>query len=138
MTDIELKLISRILSGELTPLSELTDEERFAVRLMRSERRLFATERNTFVIPDRTRREYLELKQQLERDIAERARKEAERMSDRAYADENTKKQFRHNWRIAIFEVVGSFLLGAIADHFFDIVGNAVRLWLALSHVFSH
>lgn len=60
----------------------------------------------------------------------------ADRVADRAHADENTQKQFKHDWRIAIFNVTAGFILGAIADHFLDIVGNAVRLWLALKHVF--
>ena len=70
----------------------------------------------------------------------DRAKQEADRAAqeaaDRAYADEDRKKQFRHDWRIAIFETFTSFILGAVFDHLFDIVGNAARLWLALKHVF--
>lgn len=76
--------------------------------------------------------EYIRLKQASD----ESAQREADRAADRAYADQNAQKQFRHDWRIAIFETVTGFILGAIFDHFFDIVGNAVRLWLALKHIF--
>lgn len=48
--------------------------------------------------------------------------------ADHAYADEQAKKQFRHDWRISAFEVFGGFILGAIADNRFDIVGKAARL----------
>lgn len=65
----------------------------------------------------------------------ERARQKAEadaaKAEERSHLDQQTKKQFRHDWRIAIFEVVSSFLLGAIADHFFDIVGNTARTVIA-------
>lgn len=62
----------------------------------------------------------------------QRADEEATRAAERANLDQQTKKQFRHDWRIAIFETVAGFLLGAIADHFFDIVGNASSTVLAL------
>lgn len=78
--------------------------------------------------------EYIRLKQARD----ERAKQEADHAADRAHADQNTQKQFRHDWRIAIFETVTGFALGAIFDHFFDIVGNAVRLWFALRHVFQN
>lgn len=65
----------------------------------------------------------------------ERARQKAEadaaKAEERSHLDQQTKKQFRHDWRIAIFEVVSSFLLGAIADHFFDIVGNTASTVIA-------
>lgn len=64
----------------------------------------------------------------------EKAERAAERAADRADADENRQKQLRHDWRIAIFNAVTGFVLGAIADHFVDIVGNAIRLWYFLFH----
>jgi len=72
--------------------------------------------------------EALRRKDELEQQKQEEARKDAERASDRAYADENTQKHFRHDWRINIFNVTAGFVLGIVADHLFDIVGNAVRL----------
>lgn len=47
---------------------------------------------------------------------------DASKREERSYLDQQTKKQFRHDWRVAAFEVFGGFVLGAIADHFFDIV----------------
>lgn len=65
----------------------------------------------------------------------ERARQKAEadaaKAEERSNLDQQTKNQFRHDWRIAIFEVVSGFLFGAIADHFFDIVGNTSRTVIA-------
>ena len=64
----------------------------------------------------------------------QRAYEEQQRMTDRAYADQQTEKQFHHDWRIAIFEVLVSFALGAIADYFFDIVGKCAHALSALLH----
>lgn len=61
----------------------------------------------------------------------QRADEEATRSAERANLDQQAEKQFRHDWRIAIFETVAGFLLGAIADHFFDVVGNASGAVLA-------
>ena len=65
----------------------------------------------------------------------ERARQKAEadaaKAEERSHLDQQTKQQFRHDWRIAIFELVGGFVLGAVADHFFDIVGNTARTVVA-------
>ena len=77
--------------------------------------------------------ETLSRKDQFEHQKQEEARKNAERLSDRAYADKQTQKHFRHDWWIHIFDAVVGFVLGIIADYFFDIVGNAIRLWRFLS-----
>ena len=73
--------------------------------------------------------ETLARKDQLEQEKQEEARKNAERLSDRAYADEQTQKHFRHDRRISIFSSAICFVLGIISDYFLDIVGYAVRLW---------
>lgn len=39
-----------------------------------------------------------------------------------AQANENRKKEFRHDWLIAIFSAVISFVLGLIVEYFFDII----------------
>ena len=72
--------------------------------------------------------EVLRRKDELEQQKQEEARKDAERASDRAYANEDTQKHFRHDWRINIFNVSAGFVFGIVADHLFNIVGNAVRL----------
>lgn len=59
----------------------------------------------------------------------EKAQKEAERREERSYADKQTKKHFRHDWWITIVSALCSFIIGATAEYFIDIVGNAVRLW---------
>lgn len=68
--------------------------------------------------------------------IDEQACHEAERISDRAHADQDRKLHFKHDWRIAVFNAISGFVLGAVADHFLDIVGNAVRLWSSLLAMF--
>lgn len=137
MTSIEYDIIRRIISGDLTPISTCSEEEQLVIRLLIEERRIILTSRNTYLVPVKTRRDCLEHKDKLEQQEEERARKEADRASDRAHADQDRKLHFKHEWRIAIFEVLCGFLLGAISDHFFDIVGRAVELWLALSGMFG-
>lgn len=71
-------------------------------------------------------------KQRLQDKEDEHSYQAATRAAEHSYIDENRKKQFSHDWRIAIFNLVGGFILGTIADHFFDIVGYALRLWAFL------
>lgn len=70
--------------------------------------------------------------EQLDHQRNERADEERKAVADRAHADKQTEKQFRHDWRIALFEVLGGFILGAIADNRFDVIGKAARLWAFL------
>ena len=137
MTSIEYGIISQIISGDLTPISTCSEEEQLVIRLLIQERRIILTSRNTYLVPVKTRRDFLEHKDELEQQEEERARKEADRASDRAHADQDRKLHFKHEWRIAIFELLGGFLLGAISDHFFDIVGRAVEIGLAISGMFG-
>ena len=136
MTSLEYDVIRRIISGELTPLSACSEEEQFVIRLLIYERRLMTTSRNTYLVPSQTRRDYLEHQDELEKEEEERARKEADRASDRAHADQDRKLHFKHEWRIAIFNAIVGFFVGAISDHFFNIVSRAVEIWLALSGMF--
>ena len=137
MTSIEYDIIRRIISGDLTPISTCSEEEQLVIRLLIQERRIILTSRNTYLVPVKMRRDFLEHKDELEQQEEERARKEADRASDRAHADQDRKMHFKHEWRIAIFELLGGFLLGAISDHFFDIVGRAVEIGLAISGMFG-
>ena len=74
-----------------------------------------------------------ELLQQRDQDAADqRAYEDAKACEERAYLNQQTQKQFRHDWRIAAFELIGGFILGAVADHFFDIVGNTTRTVFAV------
>ena len=70
----------------------------------------------------------------LEQVEEQRAKDEQQRIADRAYADQQTKKQFRHNWRVAIFEVFVGFALGAIVDHFFDIISKCANTLSTIFH----
>ena len=136
MTSIAYDIIRRIISGDLTPISTCSDEEHLVIRLLIEERRIILTSRNTYLVPVKTRRDCLEHKDELEQQEEERARKEADRASDRAHADQDRKLHFKHEWRIAIFNAIVGFFVGAISDHFFNIVSRAVEIWLALSGMF--
>lgn len=62
----------------------------------------------------------------------QRAEEETAKQEERAYLDEQTKKQFKHDWRITICSLIGGFILGAITDHFVDIVGYCASAFGAL------
>ena len=51
-----------------------------------------------------------------------------------ARSDQQLKKQFKHDWLVAIFSSLASFVLGLIAQHFLDVVGGAARAWGSLFH----
>lgn len=67
-------------------------------------------------------------RQQREQEVAEhRAYEDAKSCEERAHLHQQTQKQFRHDWRITAVNLLGGFILGAVADHFFDVVGNTSR-----------
>ena len=136
MTSIEYDIIRRIISGDLTPISTCSEEEQLVIRILIQERRIILTSRNTYLVPVKTRRDCLEHKDELEQQEEQRAREDAKRASDRAHADQDRKLHFKHEWRIAIFNAIVGFFVGAISDHFFNIVSRAVEIWLALSGMF--
>lgn len=68
-------------------------------------------------------------KEKLQKEIDIEAKREAKRLEDVLRSEQNRKKQFRHDWWIAIFTAVTGFISGAVTDHFFDVIVNAVRLW---------
>ena len=57
--------------------------------------------------------------EQNQKERAEQKRKYDEQI---AKADEDRKKQFKHDWLVAIFSAVIGFILGLIVEHFIDIV----------------
>ena len=73
---------------------------------------------------------------QLEQQEQQQAAQREQYQTQRADADQDRKKQFRHDWRIAFVEIFASFVLGAIADHFFDIVVKCAELWFFLASLF--
>ena len=68
-------------------------------------------------------------KEKLQKEIDIEAKREAERLEEVLRSEQNRKKQFRHDWWIAIFTAVTGFVSGAVTDYFFNVVVNAVRLW---------
>ena len=74
-----------------------------------------------------------QLLHQREQEMAEqRAYEDAKSCEERAHLHQQTKEQFRHDWRITAVNLLGGFILGAVADHFFDIVGNTTRTVFAV------
>ena len=143
MTALEYDLLVRIRDGRVSADDGFSSEEKTALNLFQHKSRgwVYLTENLIYII---TRTGLIALsnhEEALENERRQRAQQEADRAAqqaaDRAYADENREKQFKHDWRIAIFNLISGFVLGTIADHFLDIIGNAVRLWLALKHVFQ-
>lgn len=57
-----------------------------------------------------------------EQDQEERAQQKREHDEQIAKADEDRKKQFKHDWLVAIFSAVVGFVLGLIAEHFINII----------------
>jgi hypothetical protein len=71
-----------------------------------------------------------------QREIEEETKQQAERKADRANTDKDRKLHFAHEWKIAVYTSFTSFIAGAIANHFFDIVARAVEWWTSLlSHL---
>lgn len=71
-----------------------------------------------------------------QREIEEEAKQQAERKADRANTNKDRKLHFAHEWKIAVYTSLTSFIAGAIANHFFDIVARAVEWWASLlSHL---
>lgn len=62
----------------------------------------------------------------------EEAKQQAERKADCANADKDRKLHFAHEWKIAIYTSLTSFIAGAIANHFFDVVARTVEWWTSL------
>lgn len=80
------------------------------------------------------RKEQLRREEQAKREREQQEILNAQIQADRTDADKKTKKQFRHDWRIAVFNTFISFALGAVFDHFVDIVSHASDLWRSLFH----
>jgi len=137
MTDLQYRLMLRIERDQPCPDEMFSREDQLILQTCIDNKwvRFTRTALNAVLTP-RGEAAILEHKNKLEQREREKSEQAAQRAADRAFADENTQKQFKHDWRIAIFETFTGFILGAIADHFLDIVGNAARLWLALKHVF--
>lgn len=58
----------------------------------------------------------------LEQQRRQESQDEARRLEERAYLHQQAQKQFRHDWRVSLFEVLAGFVLGLIAQHFLDII----------------
>lgn len=75
---------------------------------------------------------FSELEKQFYHQKDQQAAQEAQRAEERAYLHQQTKEHFRHDWRITIVGCAINFAVGAILDHFFDIVTYATNLWRSL------
>lgn len=120
--EFPVKEITGVEQGLIPAVQELIDREYLFAN------RFFPTAYVTRSGIRAYKQEWLRRKDELHKQEQQEAQKNAERISERSYADEDTKKHFRHDWRIAVFETVIGFILGAVVDYSVDIVGNAVRL----------
>lgn len=73
-------------------------------------------------------------KQEREEEAKREAKEAAKQAQADARADQQLHKQFKHDWRVAIFNVLSAFVLGLVAQYLFDIVGVATRAWNSLFH----
>lgn len=135
----ELSLLRRICDANpRLSVHDLTPEERGALSALRREG-LITQDLDGFLLPRATAASVLQAADQRaqqsdDRRAQQRSQQEASRRAERAYLDQQTKKQFRHDWRIAVFNVLAGFILGAVFDHFFDVIGYAAMLWRSLFH----
>ena len=129
----EYVLLRRIRDERCTDAS-FNQEEHVILRSMAKKHWIAWTTTERIVLLDAGQGALLEEDERLEHQRKQRAEEEEKARSQRSYADQQTQKQFRHDWWIAIFETLSGFILGAVADHFFDIVGHASRLWSSLFH----
>ena len=138
MTGLQYRFLVPYRDGVIPPPSSLSLEDRALWRTCK-DAGFFAVAADgqdnwQTVLSDTGRAAMLEYEQQLEHQRKQRAEEEEKARSQRSYADQQTQKQFRHDWRIALFEALSGSILGAVADHFFDVVGHAARLWSSLFH----
>ena len=70
--------------------------------------------------------------ERLNQEVKAEAKRKAEQEADRANTDKDRKLHFAHEWKIAVYTSFTSFIAGAIANHFFDVVARAVEWWTSL------
>lgn len=79
-----------------------------------------------------------EAEHQRQQELARQERREQEAVhAQQAQLDQQTKKQFKHDWLIAVFELVGGFVLGLVVEHFVDVldkVSAALAAAVSLFH----
>ena len=79
-----------------------------------------------------------EAEHQRQQELARQERREQEAvLSQQAQLDQQTKQQFKHDWLIAVFELVGGFVLGLVVEHFVNIldkVSAALAAAVSLFH----
>lgn len=79
-----------------------------------------------------------EAEHQRQQELARQQRREQEAVhAQQSQLDQQTKKQFKHDWLIAVFELVGGFVLGLVVEHFtnvLDKVSAALSAAVSLFH----
>ena len=79
-----------------------------------------------------------EAEHQRQQELARQERREQEAVhAQQAQLDQQTKQQFKHDWLIAVFELVGGFVLGLVVEHFVNIldkVSAALAAAVSLFH----
>ena len=135
MTAMEHNLLQRLNNDLIEDWRELPDVEQSVLREMHRKGWLSRLDKAGYAwLSDAGKAALQAENERLDREAQKSAEDDAAKRAERAYLDQQTKKQFRHDWRIAFFEVLGGFLLGLIVDHLFDVIGYASCLWSALFH----
>lgn len=127
-------ILARARDGRLGPFQILSEKERGLVSALAKQKLLWVDAAGNIRLEPAGYAALAAKEEEFQRQRQQRAYEDAARSAERAYFDQQTQKQFRHDWRIAVFELIGGFILGAVADHFFDIVGYAAGLWRSLFH----
>lgn len=125
MSDIEIGILStgRNLHPCVVEVDGMTDQQIRAIQLLSAEGLVESFgPYGGYRITDAGIRALRAEEEMREQRSKQKEDEETSKREERAHLDQQTKKQFRHDWRVAAFEVFGGFVLGAIADHFFDIV----------------
>ena len=129
LTDAQLALLERILASGSVDVDDLTESELSTATYLRKNLHLLGGGLSSFFAVPETLAVVEASKERRKQQADEDSRRREEQRSDRAYAEARQKKQFRHDWFIAIFSAMFGAIFGAVMDYFFDIVVHCARLW---------
>ena len=125
MSDIEIGILStgRNLHPCVVEVDGMTAQQIRAIQLLSAEGLVESFgPYGGYRITDAGIRALRAEEERLKEKAEHKADEETSKCEERSYLDQQTKKQFGYDWRIAIFNLIGGFIMGAIIDHFFDIV----------------
>ena len=129
MTIMERDLLQRLFDHQIADWRQLPETERLVLKNMHQKGWLRRLDKAGYAWLDPAGAAALQAeKERLEREEQQRAEDEAAKRAERAHLDQQAKKQFRHDWRVALFNLLAGVVLGLIADHFLNVVGSASQV----------